>query len=341
MCSHAHQSLFQLPPSTWCAAVAVPQRKPSGNERVVIRGTVPANMTPCWQTGEPSALDDSIDLLDLEAIEVNIFRGHSARRRSRQRVFGGQVAGQALVAAARTVDRPDDGPRPLAARVLPAPGRPDACRSSTRSTASATAESFTTRRVVAHPARQGDLQPAGLLPRPRGRPRPPGPDARRTSPHPRRCPTSRPRMAPYKDALGDWYDRPRPIDMRYVDGRARSTASDRLPPHQRVWLRADGRLPDDPVLHACIVTYASRHDPARHDAAAPRRALGRRAACMMASLDHAMWFHRPVPGRRVAAVRPGHAVGVGRTRPRRGSIFTHDGAPGGDRRARGPDPGRT
>ena len=50
LCSHSHQSLFQLPPSTWCAAVAVPQRKPSGKERVVIGGTVPVNMTRCRAT---------------------------------------------------------------------------------------------------------------------------------------------------------------------------------------------------------------------------------------------------------------------------------------------------
>ena len=54
------------------------------------------------------ALDKLLDLLDLEQIEVNIFRGRSARTRRVQRVFGGQVAGQALVAAGRTV--PDDRP---------------------------------------------------------------------------------------------------------------------------------------------------------------------------------------------------------------------------------------
>nr|MBA3654687.1 acyl-CoA thioesterase II [Actinomycetota bacterium] len=50
------------------------------------------------------ALDDLVDLLDLEPIEVNIFRGRSPDEK-RQRVFGGQVAGQALVAAGRTVER--------------------------------------------------------------------------------------------------------------------------------------------------------------------------------------------------------------------------------------------
>ena len=59
-----------------------------------------------------------------------------------------------------------------------------------------------------------------------------------------------------------------------------------------VWMRADGDLPDDPVLHACIVTYAS--DLTLLDTAL--RPFGMSAFndnLMMASLDHAMWFHRP------------------------------------------------
>lgn len=63
-------------------------------------------------------------------------------------------------------------------------------------------------------------------------------------------------MAPYQDQLGEWYHRPRPIDLRYIDGDPMSrkgTPSE----GQRVWLRANGRLPDDPVVHACVVTYAS------------------------------------------------------------------------------------
>ena len=64
-----------------------------------------------------TALDDLVDLLDLEPIEVNLFRGMSPDE-NRQRVFGGQVAGQALVAAARTVEDPP-APRALVARVLP------------------------------------------------------------------------------------------------------------------------------------------------------------------------------------------------------------------------------
>ena len=115
----------------------------------------------------------------------------------------------------------------------------------------------------------------------------PMPDA----PSPESLPDFRSRMAPYKEALGDWYDRPRPIDLRYVgpgpfDRLAEATHA------QQVWLRADGSLPDDPVLHACIVTYAS--DMTLLDTTVlPHKLSWESPGVQMASLDHAMWFHRP------------------------------------------------
>ncbi len=82
-------------------------------------------------------------------------------------------------------------------------------------------------------------------------------------------------MEPYRERHRRLVPRPRPIDTRYVDGdpvaRRRGKRST-----QRVWLRADGQLPDDPVLHACVVTYAIGHDAARHHRPAPRPRLGRR-----------------------------------------------------------------
>ena len=232
-----------------------------------------------------TALDDLIDLLDLEAIEENLFRGVSPDE-NRQRVFGGQVAGQALVAAARTVDhgmvhslhayflRPGDPTRPILYQV-------DRIRDG---------RSFTTRRVVAvqHGQAIFNLQASfhvaeqGLehqLPMPADVPSPEG------------LPDFRTRMAPYKHLMGDWYDRPRPIDTRYVGGdpveqRERPTA------FQQVWMRADGTLPDDPTLHACIVTYAS--DMTLLDTTLlPHGMRWADQKVQMASLDHAMWFHRP------------------------------------------------
>jgi acyl-CoA thioesterase II len=233
-----------------------------------------------------TALDELVNLLDLEAIEVNLFRGRSPDE-NRQRVFGGQVAGQALVAATRTVDEPGRLVHSLHAYFL-RPGDPnvpilyevDRIRDG---------RSFTTRRVVAiqHGKAIFNLQASFHV-------HESGPNYQQVMPDvppADTLPDFKTRMAPYKERLGDWYDRPRPIDLRYVDGdpfSRRGTSSE----GQRVWLRADGTLPDDPTLHACIVTYAS--DMTLLDTTVlPFGLSWESPGLQMASLDHAMWFHRP------------------------------------------------
>ena len=231
-----------------------------------------------------TALKKLLDLLDLEELEVNIFRGVSPKE-DRQRVFGGQVAGQALVAAGRTVERgqvhslhcyflrPGDPRVPILYEV-------DRIRDG---------RSFTTRRVVAiqHGRAIFNLdasfhtQEAGL------EYHAPMPEV----PPPESLPTFAERLQPFREQLGDWVDRERPIDIRLCDPVGCAPAELREPTAY-AWVRADGRLPDDPLLHACVLTYAS--DLTLLDATvrphglvwAPDRKL------MMASLDHAMWFHR-------------------------------------------------
>ena len=88
-----------------------------------------------------------------------------------------------------------------------------------------------------------------------------------------------------------WLERPRPIDMRYVDWEPEDRRK-ALPPRQRVWMRANGDLPDDPVLHQCVLTYAS--DMSLLDTTLLPHAKWHSPDVFMASLDHAMWFHRPV-----------------------------------------------
>ena len=144
---------------------------------------------------------------------MNIFRGKNLDE-TRQRVFGGQVAAQSLVAAGRTVDsgrvhslhsyflRPGDPSRADPVRGRPHPRRPvvhDATRGR-------------------DPARPGHLQPPVLVPhRRRARSRPPGDDAGRA---PARGAADDPRAprSPIVDQLPAWFveDRPRPIDQRYV-----------------------------------------------------------------------------------------------------------------------------
>ena len=123
----------------------------------------------------------------------------------------------------------------------------------------------------------------------------PGPDHQIPAPgnlaDPETLPDFKERMAPYKHIIGEWYDRPRPIDLRYVDGDPFSREG--VPTlGQRVWMRADGTLPDDPVLHTCIATYAS--DFTLLDTTLlPHGLSWNSKGVQMASLDHAMWFHRP------------------------------------------------
>ena len=239
-----------------------------------------------WKNGDvQEALDDLIRLLDLEAIEVNLFRGRSPDE-DRQRVFGGQVAGQALVAAARTIEEPDRLVHSLHAYFL-RPGDPkvpivyevDRIRDG---------RSFSTRRVVAiqHGRAIFNLQASfhdhesGLDHQTR---------ASLDVPAPESLPDFRERMAPYKDQVGPSYDIPRPIDVRYVNGDPMTRGNSRAN-GQKVWMRANGTLPDDPTLHACIVTYAS--DMTLLDTTLLPHGRNWFDGVQMASLDHAMGFHR-------------------------------------------------
>jgi acyl-CoA thioesterase-2 len=108
---------------------------------------------------------------------------------------------------------------------------------------------------------------------------------------PATLPAFKERWADKAELLGEWYERPRPIDTRHAD----VTPEDRTAPHpprQHVWLKAAGELPDDPILHMCVLTYAS--DMTLLDTALlPHGGEYTEADLMMASLDHAMWFHRP------------------------------------------------
>ena len=268
--------------------------------------------------GQP-AVDDLIQLLDLEAIEVNMFRGNSPKV-ARQRVFGGQVAGQALVAAARTVDpgfevhslhayflRPGDTKVPILYEV-------DRIRDG---------RSFVTRRVVAiqHGKAIFNLSTSFHIPEESFDHQDPMPT---DVPDPESLPTFQERWAEWAELMGEEYGRDRPIDTRNADWEPKDRAHP-LPPYQRVWLRADGTLPDDPVLHACIVTYAS--DMTLLDTTLLPHGKGAMdEKVFMASLDHAMWFHRPFRADEwllYAQHSPSasHARGFAQ-----GSIFTRDGA---------------
>ncbi|MAH10709.1 MAG: acyl-CoA thioesterase II [Acidimicrobiaceae bacterium] len=221
-----------------------------------------------------------IDLLDLEPIEVNIFRGVNPDE-ERQRIFGGQVAGQALVAAARTVDD-DRAVHSLHAYFL-RPGDPnvpvlyevDRIRDG---------RSFTTRRVAAiqHGRAIFHMSASFHIAEPGFDHLDEMPDV----PEPDGLPTRQERFA--AAGIEDTYG-PSALDVRYITNDPFNRL-EALPPTQRVWFRANGDLPDGQVLHTCLLTYAS--DMTLLDTTLlPHGSGATDRSVMMASLDHAMWFH--------------------------------------------------
>ena len=275
---------------------------------------------PTHHASGDTPLEKLIDLLDLEVIEVDIFRGKQPPE-SMQRVFGGQVAGQALVAAGRTV--PVDRPVHSLHAYFLRPGDPslpiiyevDRIRDG---------RSFTTRRVVAiqhgkaifnlsasFQVAETGLEHSITMP---------------TVPDPETLPTLVDRLSPYADEPGaQWILRPRPIDIRYVDNPPRVAKELGLrEPTSRVWMRADGLLPDDPLLHVCAVTFASDMTLLDSTLARHGRAWGP-TDVVGASLDHAMWFHRPFRADEWFLYDQESPWTGGGRGLARGSIYTRDG----------------
>jgi acyl-CoA thioesterase-2 len=241
---------------------------------------------PVTEPDQP--LDVLLRLLDIEPLEETLFRGLSPDT-SVQRVFGGQVAGQALVAAGRTVDKARQV-HSLHAYFLHA-GDPAVpliySVDVTRDT-----RTMSTRRVTAtqHGRAVFVLTSSFMAPEE-------GPghqDPMPAAPDPETLPTFAERFAPAAHLFPQRQNVPRPIDLRYVDdppflAAMKGEASQRSPDSQ-VWLRAAGTLPDDPLLHVCVLAYAS--DMTLLDSVlAPHGIAWTGGAAFIASLDHAMWFH--------------------------------------------------
>jgi acyl-CoA thioesterase-2 len=229
-------------------------------------------------------LDKLVARLDLERIEENLFRGSSPRE-SLPRVFGGQVAGQALVAAGRTV--PDDrGVHSLHAYFI-RPGDPtipivysvERVRDG---------RSFTTRRVSAiqHGKTIFTLSASFQLSQPGLEHTEPMPEG---VPDPETLPDMGTLIAPLDGEVGQFQRLPRPLDIRYVKAPVWSPHFTATSEPVRVWMRADGTLPDDELLHVCLLTYAS--DLTLLNSVLARHDLANLANVDRASLDHAMWFH--------------------------------------------------
>lgn len=218
-------------------------------------------------------------ILDLEQIEDLVFRGRSREGVTETRVFGGEVAGQALVAAARTVDaartvhslhayflRPGDPTRPILYQVDPIrDGR-----------------SFTTRRVlgIQHGEAIFTLSASFQVHEDGLHHQLPVLDAT--------APEDLP-AAGTVPGREDWFAR-FPIELRFPDGPPGLGGSPE--PRQLTWMRSPERLPDDPALHACAATYFSDLLLLSTALRPHQRVLGD-PRLQMASLDHAVWFHAP------------------------------------------------
>ena len=235
-----------------------------------------------------AVVDGLVALLDLEQLDDNLYRGASPEM-SPVRVFGGQVAAQALIAAGRTVPsdrrvhslhayflRPGSPQRPIVYQV-------ERMRDGL---------SFTTRRVVGIQAGKPIFTMSASF-----QVDEPGVDhaqAIPVVPPPESLPSYAERIAPIKERIAVWGRIPRPFDVRYVDDPPWESRHTGPQPdaHNKVWFRTDGVLPDDELLHVCILAYLS-------DLTLLYSVLATHGLSMeydriqLASLDHAMWFHRP------------------------------------------------
>ncbi|WP_406058433.1 acyl-CoA thioesterase II [Streptomyces sp. NBC_01077] len=236
-----------------------------------------------------SALDGLLDLLDLERIERDIFRGES-RSALVPRVFGGQVAAQALVAAGRTV--PEDRLAHSLHAYFLRPGDPGAPIVYTVDRIR-DGRSFTTRRVVAvqhgqpifHLSASFQAYEEGLD---HQSDMPPAPDPE-SLPSPAEM---LPRHLP-REVADRLIEARAAVDLRYAEVPPWGSVGQPREPRSQVWFRTNGKLADDPLLHVVLATYVS--DMTLLDSVLLAHGRGGWAVgdVVGASLDHAMWFHRP------------------------------------------------
>lgn len=266
-------------------------------------------------------VNDLIRLLDLEEIEQNHYRAN-APNEGWQRVYGGQVLGQALVAASRTVPedrqahslhgyflRPGDTTIPILYKV-------DRIRDG---------RSFTTRRVVAiqHGRPIFNMSISFQVPEEGMSHQFPMPEA----PAPESLPDERELrerwLAEFPQYRTEGWNGERPIDVRPVDPINIFKPAKR-PPLQMCWMKCRDRLPDDQRLHQCVLAYLS--DWSLLDTATlPHGVSFMQPNAQMASLDHAMWFHRPFRADEWLLYVQDSPSASGARGLNRGLVYTRDG----------------
>ncbi|WP_068858494.1 acyl-CoA thioesterase II [Perlucidibaca aquatica] len=236
-----------------------------------------------------AVMQELLQLLDLEPIEINLFRGQSINLFGKN-VFGGQVLGQALMAAGRTVEdrlahslhayflRPGDATTPIVYSV-------ERVRDG---------KSFTTRTVKA--IQHGEIIFTMMasfsiaedgLDHQMPMPTVPAPEELKSELELRRL------VAPFvPEKMRAMMERDRPIELRPIDP-VNPFALSPKPPHRAHWMRSQMALPDDPFLHQCLLAFASDF-ALMGTAMLPHAVHFMQPSMQCASIDHAMWFHRPV-----------------------------------------------
>ena len=277
-------------------------------------------MTEASHEADDTSVEDLIDLLDLERIEENMYRGHSPDV-SWQRVFGGQVIGQALMAAYRTVDgrhchslhayfiRPGDPKVPIVYEV-------DRSRDG---------KSFTTRRVVAiqHGKQIFNLAASFQVPETGfehqvDMPKVPMPEELASERELRKVVAAK--LPP---EIATHFSRPRPIEIRPVNPQD-YIDPEPLDPVHHVWFRARKSVGDNVPLHQCIAAYAS--DMTLLDTCIrPHGVSWVSGKLQSASLDHAMWFHAPFSTDDWLLYTQDSPSASGARGFNRGSIYTREG----------------
>ena len=300
-----------------------------------------ARVTPVSDT-QPAPLEDLLATLDLEELgsasvrvqprdesapgfdlpetfaeDITLFRGQS-QRQPHHRVFGGQVLAQGVVASGRTVDpdrrlhsihayfmRPGDDSQPITFSV-------ERMRDG---------RSFSTRRVHAIQHGKPILSMSASFQAPDGgldhqdeMPDVPGPDTLRSLAD---------KYADLDDPRARHLAR-RAVELRHVEGDLFAGPPDEQVAAQHVWLRTVGALPDDPLVHEAVLAYAS--DYSLLETILRRHGLPwTTPGLKMASLDHAMWFHRPARAdewvlyaQSAPSAQGGRGLGIGR-------MFSADG----------------
>lgn len=271
----------------------------------------------------PDSLPELIDLLELEQLEVDLYRGRQPDT-AMQRVFGGQVAAQALRAACYTVEeglsvhslhsyflRPGDTAVPIVYDV-------ERIRDG---------RSFATRRVIARQhgkliyflTASFQIDEIGFDHQ----------DVMPDVPAPEDCPTIGDlfRKVSGRDDDRSWEREWAALDVRYAadsrpGGRLANAAE---PARSQIWFRAAGDVPDDPVLHTCVLTYTSDLT-LLGVSLVPHGLLISSRGIQPASLDHSMWFHRPFKADEWLLYDQHSPSASGARGLAIGRIFTRDGA---------------